>query len=146
MGYIQTHKHTQCDPSVVLIGESVQGRQNCIYYRIFFVSLTSQFLCLKIGGLLQSRGIITIYLGSISQRINIHGKTQKRKIICKSKTKIQLLLVFSGLVLEVIYCLPEESDTEQAAFTVFKQQPGGEMTDQRKSWIPTVWKTHFSKF
>lgn len=102
MGYIQTHKHTQWDPSVVLIGESVQGRQNCIYYRIFFVSLTSQFLCLKIGGLLQSRGIITIYLGSISQRINNHGKTQKRKIICNFKSP---KLKYSCYLFSLALCL-----------------------------------------
>lgn len=36
------------------------------------------------------------------------------------------LLVFSGLVLEVVDGLPEESDTEQTAVVVFKQQPGGD--------------------
>lgn len=29
-------------------------------------------------------------------------------------------------MLEVVYCLPEERNTEQAAVVVFKQQPGGE--------------------
>lgn len=33
------------------------------------------------------------------------------------------LLVFSGLVLEVIDGLPEERHAEQAALIVFKQQP-----------------------
>lgn len=57
------------------------------------------------------------------------------------------VLVFSGLVLEVIYSLPEESDTEEAAVVVFKQQPGGhERTDQHESWIRSVRLTHFSRF
>lgn len=33
------------------------------------------------------------------------------------------LLVFSGLVLEVVDGLPEERHAEQAALVVFKQQP-----------------------
>lgn len=36
------------------------------------------------------------------------------------------LLVFSGLVFEVVYSLPEESDTEQTTVVVFEQQPAGE--------------------
>lgn len=35
------------------------------------------------------------------------------------------LLVFSGLVLEVVDGLPEERHAEQAALVVFKQQPVG---------------------
>lgn len=35
------------------------------------------------------------------------------------------LLVFSGLVLEVVDGLPEERHAEQAALIVFKQQPAG---------------------
>lgn len=41
------------------------------------------------------------------------------------KLKWNNLLVFPGFVLEVIYSLPEEGDTEQTAVVVFKQQPGG---------------------
>lgn len=44
------------------------------------------------------------------------------------KAKQSILLVFSGLVFEVIYSLPEESDTEQATVVVFEQQPGGKDT------------------
>lgn len=72
------------------------------------------------------------------------------------KTEIQLeaeenlpLLVFSGLVLEVIYSLPEERDTEQAAVVVFKQQPGGEDTRCQiniKAGYTRLWKTHFNRF
>lgn len=39
--------------------------------------------------------------------------------------KLNHLLVFSGLVLEVVDSLPEESDTEQTAVVVLKQQPEG---------------------
>lgn len=63
------------------------------------------------------------------------------------KVELNNVLVFSGLVLEVIYSLPEESDTEEAAVVVFKQQPGGhERTDQHESWIRSVRLTHFSRF
>lgn len=57
------------------------------------------------------------------------------------------LLVFSGLVLEVIDSLPEESDTEQAAVVVFKEQPGGEeVTHYQESWIHTSCLMDFSRF
>lgn len=36
-----------------------------------------------------------------------------------------ILLVFSGLVFEIIDCLPEESDTEKTAVVVFNNHPGG---------------------
>lgn len=49
------------------------------------------------------------------------------------KLKTNNLLVFSGLVFEIIYSLSEESDTEQAAVVVFKQQPGGQITYQHES-------------
>lgn len=45
--------------------------------------------------------------------------------------KTNNLLVFSGLVFEVIYSLPEESDAEQTAVAVLKQQPGGQDTGQQ---------------
>lgn len=50
------------------------------------------------------------------------------------------LLVFSGLVLEVIYSLPEESDAEESALVVFKQQPGGGgvRTRHHTCWVHTV--------
>ena len=67
------------------------------------------------------------------------------------------LLVFSGLVLEVVDGLPEESDAEQTAVVVFKQQSGGEeMTHyyiHRSETISTVLnsenvvhQTRFSSF
>lgn len=43
-----------------------------------------------------------------------------------TEQKWNRLLVFSSLVFEVIYSLPEEGDTEQTTVVVFKQQPGEE--------------------
>ena len=66
------------------------------------------------------------YLRPLSGRINIHRRRKKKGTGLKWKLENVPLLVFSGLVLEVIYSLPEEGDTEQATVAVFKQQPGGE--------------------
>lgn len=53
------------------------------------------------------------------------------------------LLVFSGLVFEVVYSLPEEGDAVQAAVVVFKQQPGEE--DKTKH-VRSVCLTRSSSF
>ena len=48
-------------------------------------------------------------------------------------------LVFSGLVLEVIDGLPEESDTEQAAVVVLKQQAVGTLGRQESNTTMSSW-------
>lgn len=72
-------------------------------------------------------------------------------ITLMKKVKLSNLLVFSGLVFEVIYSLPEESDTEQTAVMVFEQQPVGEdkgpqiNTRAQNMWCVCV-ETYFSRF
>ena len=52
------------------------------------------------------------------------------------------LLVFSGLVLEVIDGLPEESDAEQAAVVVLKQQAvHGDIMGKESNTTMSSWGT-----